>query len=102
MIAHFYFPLFSSRKSHKERTAQERHVATRMLCHWIDTSYIQIIISLTSLVLSYLLHSIVPWIARFGGKICLAWNIRSDFLYYIYQKQFWIQEEFSKSYHKFT
>jgi len=40
MITHFYFPLFSLKKSHKERTVQERDVATRILCHWINTSYI--------------------------------------------------------------
>jgi len=33
MIAHFYFTLFSSSKSHKEIIAQEREVATRILCH---------------------------------------------------------------------
>lgn len=68
MIAHFYFPLFASSKSHKEQIAQESDVATRIMCQWINTSCMYIIISLSPLVLSCLLYPIIPQKAQFWGK----------------------------------
>jgi hypothetical protein len=69
MIAHFYLPLSASSNSHKERIAQEREVATRILCQWIihtDNNFSDLSHSVTFIVLNYLLKATI-W-----GKMSLV------------------------------